>query len=85
MANVHITINPLLLNYTKQKVETGSFGSKSELINEALRRMMEQDILYNLQVEKLKKELEKGEESKFSELNLEKIYTKALKKYKIDK
>lgn len=43
--------------------------------------MQERDVLYNLQVEKLKLELEKGN-GKFSELNLDKIYQKAVKKHK---
>ncbi len=50
MANVHVTLNPRLLRYAKQKVSSGAYGSKSELINEALRRVMEEDILYNLQI-----------------------------------
>jgi putative addiction module CopG family antidote len=81
MSNVHVSINPNLLEYTNTLIKSGNYSNKSEVFNQALRLMQEKDVLYNLQVEKLKLELEKGSD-KFSELNLDKIYQKAVKKYK---
>ncbi len=82
MANVHITLNPLLLEYTSKKVKSGGYSSKSEIINEALRQMMEKDLYLNLQIERLQKELEKGEKSGYSELDLDNIFDKAKAKFK---
>lgn len=81
MSNVHVSINPSLLSYVQDLIDSGDFNSKSEVFNQALRLMRDQDVLYNLKVEKLKQELKKGaqqlDSGQVSNLSLEEMFAKA--------
>lgn len=54
-----IALGPELAAYAKRKVESGEFGSTSEVIRDALRRAAERD----LKVEALRQALIEGENS----------------------
>jgi len=82
MSNVHVTLHPAVLEYTQNKVSTMAYGSKSEVINEALRRMMQDDIVHSLHVQRLHQEITKGlqdlDEGHSAPLNADAIFQQAL-------
>jgi antitoxin ParD1/3/4 len=57
--NTSISLGPELADYARRKVESGTFGSTSEVIRDALRRAQERD----LRVERLHQLIREGEES----------------------
>lgn len=54
-----IALGPELADYARKKVESGEFGSTSEVIRDALRRVQERD----LRVEHLRERLREAEAS----------------------
>jgi antitoxin ParD1/3/4 len=60
MANVHISLNPQMALYLENLLAGGSYTSKSEVINEALREMEKRDLTYQTRLAVLRKELQIG-------------------------
>ncbi len=59
---MHISLTPALEGLVKSKVETGMYNNASEVVREALRGMQKNDEVYQIKLERLREELEKGEE-----------------------
>ncbi len=57
--NTSIALGEHLADYARRKVETGDFGSTSEVIRDALRRAEERDV----RIERLRELIREGEES----------------------
>jgi antitoxin ParD1/3/4 len=57
--NTSITLGEDLAEYARRKVESGAFGSTSEVIRDALRRAAERDA----RIERLRQLIREGEES----------------------
>ncbi len=57
--NTSVALGEKLLEYTRKKVESGEFGSTSEVIRDALRRAEERD----RKIERLRQLVREGEES----------------------
>ena len=57
--NTSIALGAALTDYTRSKVESGAFGSTSEVIRDALRRAVERDV----RIERLRQLIREGEES----------------------
>ena len=60
MANVHVSLNPKVELYLENLLAGGSYTSKSEVINEALREMEKRDLTYQTRLAVLRKELQIG-------------------------
>ena len=56
--NVHLT--PELESLVKKKVRTGRYNSASEVVREALRLFEERDRIRELQIQELRKKINKG-------------------------
>ena len=67
-------------------VSLGGYGTRSEVINQALRQMQEESVLHKLQLFKLQHELNLGaiqaEEGNFVDDSLDDIYNQALQSHK---
>ena len=57
---MNISLTPQLEEMVKNKVESGLYGSASEVMREALRLLDERDRLYNVRLEGLRAEIKKG-------------------------
>lgn len=57
--NTSIALGPELAEYARKKVESGAFGSTSEVIRDALRLAKERDA----RIERLRQLVREGEES----------------------
>ena len=57
---MNVSLTPELENWVKQKVNTGLYNSASEVVREAIRVLIEQDELRELQREKLRQQLQIG-------------------------
>nr|MBI1231867.1 CopG family transcriptional regulator [Cytophagales bacterium] len=73
MARQTITVNEPNDRWMKEKIQGNEYASKSELINDLIRRQREQDEERNW----LRKELIKGEESGISTKNMAEILEEA--------
>jgi len=60
---MNISLTPQLEGYVKQKVATGLYNSSSEVIREGLRLLEERDMMKNMKLEALRKELNVGIDS----------------------
>jgi antitoxin ParD1/3/4 len=60
---MNISLTPQLEELVKKKVESGRYGSASEVMREALRLLEERDRLQALRFEELKAEIKKGLDS----------------------
>jgi antitoxin ParD1/3/4 len=60
---MNISLNPHFEELVKSKVERGLYNSASEVMREALRLLEERDQLRELQLEKLRREIQKGIDS----------------------
>ena len=56
--NVHLT--PQLETLVQNKVKTGRYNSASEVVREALRLFEERDRIRELQIQELRKKIDKG-------------------------
>jgi antitoxin ParD1/3/4 len=78
-----VSLNPQLQDYIQGLLVQGSYTSKSEIINEALRTMQKNDLLYQQRVQNLRQELNFGinqaESGDFSKANATQIFQKAKK------
>ena len=60
---MNISLTPQLEKLVKSKVESGLYGSASEVMREALRLLEERDRIHALRVEELRAEIRKGLDS----------------------
>ncbi len=60
---MNISLTPQLEELLKKKVESGFYGSASEVMREALRLLDERDRIQNMRLEELRAEIKKGLES----------------------
>jgi len=71
---MNISLTPKLEELIKEKVESGLYGSASEVVRAALRLLEERDRLQALRLEELRGEIRRGLESGDSTpLNIEEI------------
>lgn len=59
---MNISLTPELDNYVQEKVKTGLYHSASEVIREGLRLLQEQDMLRQVKLEQLRRELAIGDD-----------------------
>ncbi len=57
---MNVSLTPQLEALVKKKVESGLYGSASEVMREALRLLEEHDRLRSMRVEELRAEIQKG-------------------------
>ena len=57
---MNVSLTPQLEELVKSKVESGRYGSASEVMREALRLLEERDHVQNLRHEALKAEIQRG-------------------------
>ncbi len=60
---MNISLTPQLEELVKKKVESGLYGSASEVMHEALRLLDERDRLHAMRLEELRAEIQKGLDS----------------------
>jgi len=60
---MNVSLTPQLEELVKKKVESGLYGSASEVMREALRLLDERDRLHTMRLEELRAEIKKGLES----------------------
>ena len=60
---MNISLTPQLEELVKSKVESGLYGSASEVMRDALRLLEERDRLRNLRLKELRDEIKKGLDS----------------------
>jgi len=60
---MNVSLTPQLEDLIKKKVESGLYGSASEVMREALRLLDERDRLHAMRLEELRAEIKKGLES----------------------
>ena len=60
---MNISLTPQLETLVKNKVESGLYGSASEVMRDALRLLEERDRIHSLRVEELRAEIKKGFDS----------------------
>ena len=60
---MNISLTSQLEELVKKKVDSGRYGSASEVIREALRLLEERDRLHAIRLEGLRKEIKKGLDS----------------------
>ena len=60
---MNISLTPQLETLVKNKVESGLYGSASEVMRDALRLLEERDRRHSLRVEELRAEIKKGLDS----------------------
>ena len=60
---INISLTPHLEAMIREKVESGSYNSASEVVREALRLLEQEDELRTLKVQRLRRDLQEGLES----------------------
>jgi antitoxin ParD1/3/4 len=60
---MNISLTPHLEAMIREKVESGSYNSASEVVREALRLLEEEDQLRALKMQKLRRDIQEGLES----------------------
>ena len=60
---MNVSLTPQLEELIKKKVESGLYGSASEVMREALRLLEEHDRLRSMRLEELQAEIQKGLDS----------------------
>ena len=60
---MNISLTPQLEDMVKSKVNSGRYGSASEVVREALRLLEERDHIQSMRLEELRGEIKKGLES----------------------
>jgi len=60
---MNVSLTPHLEELVKKKVDSGLYGSASEVMREALRLLDERDRLHAMRLEELRAEIKKGIES----------------------
>ncbi len=78
---MNISLTPQLENLVKSKVDSGLYGSASEVMRDALRLLEERDRRQLLRVEELRAEIKKGLDSgEPTPLDVEAIKTRGRKR-----
>ena len=78
---MNISLTPQLEELVKKKVESGRYGSASEVLREALRLLEERDRLYAIRLEALREEIQKGLDSgPATPLDIEEIKSRGRKR-----
>jgi antitoxin ParD1/3/4 len=57
---MNVSLTPELEAFVQQKLETGSYGSQSEVVREGLRLLMERDQLFQARLGELRREIAAG-------------------------
>lgn len=57
---MNVSLNSQLEKFINQKVKSGFYNSSSEVVREALRLLMEREMLFQQQVKKLNQEIDLG-------------------------
>lgn len=57
---MNVSLTPELEQFVQSKVESGMYYSASEVIREGLRMLQEREMLKQIQIEELRKEIQKG-------------------------
>lgn len=60
---MNVSLTPELEQIVKQKVESGLYGSSSEVVREGLRLLQQQDEMRESKLKALRAEIQKGTES----------------------
>jgi antitoxin ParD1/3/4 len=60
---MNVSLTPQLEDLIKKKVESGLYGSASEVMREALRLLDERDRLHTMRLEELRAEIKRGLDS----------------------
>ena len=60
---MNVSLTPQLEEFVKNKVESGMYGSASEVMREALRLLEERDRIRAMRLEELRAEIQKGIDS----------------------
>lgn len=60
---MNVSLTPELEKMVSEKVESGLYNSASEVVREALRLMREQDLLRQIRLEELRREIALGVEA----------------------
>ena len=61
--SMNVSLTPQLEELVKKKVDSGLYGSASEVIREALRLLEERDRIHSMRLEELRAEIRKGLDS----------------------
>ena len=78
---MNISLTPQLEELVKKKVDSGFYGSASEVMREALCLLEERDRLHDIRLEELRAEIRKGIESgEPTPLNIEEIKARGRKR-----
>ena len=57
---MNISLTPELEQFVQSKVESGMYYSASEVVREGLRMLQEREMLKQVKIEELRKEIQKG-------------------------
>jgi antitoxin ParD1/3/4 len=57
---MNVSLTPELEAFVQKKLETGSYGSQSEVVREGLRLLMERDQLFEARLAELRREIAIG-------------------------
>ena len=57
---MNISLTPELEQFVQSKVDSGMYYSASEVIREGLRMLQEKEMLKQIQIEELRREIQKG-------------------------
>jgi antitoxin ParD1/3/4 len=57
---MNVSLNPELERYVREKVESGLYSSASEVIREALRLLLDQELLRQQHLDRLRQDIEIG-------------------------
>ena len=60
---MNVSLTPQLEELVKKKVDSGLYGSASEVMREALRLLEERDRIHSMRLEELRAEIRKGLDS----------------------
>lgn len=78
---MNVSLTPQLEDFVKQKVEAGLYNSVSEVMREALRLLVERDVVKEMKLEALRRDLQEGinslDKGKGTPLDMDEIKAKA--------
>jgi antitoxin ParD1/3/4 len=60
---MNISLTPELEKFIAERIQSGMYNSASEVVREALRLLQEQQMLKEIKLAELKKEIQRGKES----------------------
>ena len=83
---MNISLTPYLEELVKGKVESGLYGSASEVMREALRLLEERDQLQKLRFDELRRDIQTGIDSgESTPLDMEEIKARGRKRLAVEK